>query len=193
MCSSFSRLLSRGARGVCAVFLPSDPTFPACEVNAPIIHLRKAAPEDVDSLHRVYIASRVQCVDCAPLARSDDEIEEWIRTTLIPRGTVTVAEIESKVAGFISTSNDGSCRWVDHLYVTPELLGKGVGSRLLAQALATLKKPIRLYTFQDNLAARDFYARHGFVALDYGDGSHNEEGCPDVLLEYRQAKENVNE
>ena len=82
-------------------------------MNSPSIHLRKAKAGDAASLYRVYISSRVQCVPCAPLARSDDEIETWIRTELVPGGGVTVAEIESEIAGFIATSNDGACRWVD--------------------------------------------------------------------------------
>ena len=40
---------------------------------------------------------------------------------------------------------------------------------------------MRLYAFQQNEAARRFYERHGFVAIAFGDGSTNEERCPDVL------------
>ena len=36
-----------------------------------------------------------------------------------------------------------------------------------------------LWTFQSNTAARRFYERHGFVAIDATDGQ-NEENAPDV-------------
>ncbi|MGE3511045.1 MAG: histone acetyltransferase, partial [Vicinamibacterales bacterium] len=31
---------------------------------------------------------------------------------------------------------------------------------------------------------RVFYERHGFVAVAFGDGSGNEERCPDILYEW---------
>jgi hypothetical protein len=37
-----------------------------------------------------------------------------------------------------------------------------------------------LWTFQANAPARRFYERHGFGAVEFGDGSGNEEGEPDV-------------
>ena len=66
------------------------------------------------------------------------------------------------------------------LYVHPDWLGRGVGSRLVE--LAKQQKPggLRLYTFQVNDRARRFYERHGFVAEWFGDGSANEERQPDV-------------
>jgi ribosomal protein S18 acetylase RimI-like enzyme len=51
--------------------------------------------------------------------------------------------------------------------------------------MANLTSPIRLYTFQENDGARRFYERHGFRAIEFGDGSNNEENCPDVLYEWR--------
>jgi ribosomal protein S18 acetylase RimI-like enzyme len=51
--------------------------------------------------------------------------------------------------------------------------------------LARLPRPVRLYTFAANTGARRFYERYGFVAIAYGDGSHNEERTPDVLYELR--------
>jgi hypothetical protein len=34
-----------------------------------------------------------------------------------------------------------------------------------------------------NAGARRFYERHGFSAIEFTDGSANEERCPDVLFE----------
>ena len=33
--------------------------------------------------------------------------------------------------------------------------------------------------------ARHFYEARGFEAIAFGDGSHNEERCPDILYEWR--------
>ena len=65
--------------------------------------------------------------------------------------------------------------------VDPTLVGNGIGSTLLAFAMAEFPKPIHLYTFQANVGARRFYERHGFVAIEFTEGQDNEELCPDVL------------
>jgi GNAT superfamily N-acetyltransferase len=70
--------------------------------------------------------------------------------------------------------------------VDPRVLGKGIGSVLLAHAIGTLARPIRLYTFQQNVGARRFYERHGFLAIEFTEGEDNEEKCPDVLYELRR-------
>ncbi|MFX3657743.1 MAG: GNAT family N-acetyltransferase [bacterium] len=69
------------------------------------------------------------------------------------------------------------------LYVAPDSVDHGVGTLLLRNALGRLSRPVRLYTFAENLRARAFYERHGFTAIAFGDGSGNEEGQPDVLYE----------
>jgi GNAT superfamily N-acetyltransferase len=85
-----------------------------------------------------------------------------------------------EVVGMMATSiDDQGLAWIDHLY----LVGQGIGSELLAPALKTLSRPIRLYTFEANHVARRFYGRQGFVPVRYGDGSSNEEGCQDVRYE----------
>lgn len=63
------------------------------------------------------------------------------------------------------------------------MVGQKIGSALLAHAIQTLAKPIRLYTFQQNTGARRFYERHGFHAIQFTEGEGNEEKCPDVLYE----------
>ena len=60
-----------------------------------------------------------------------------------------------------------------------------MGSRLLAHAKKQ-RRVLRLYTFQSNEPARDFYEKHGFRAVAFGDGTANEEGAPDVLYEWRR-------
>jgi ribosomal protein S18 acetylase RimI-like enzyme len=64
-------------------------------------------------------------------------------------------------------------------------VGQGIGTRWWELARSELPPPIRLYTFQCNQRARCFYERHGFKAITFGDGSGNEEKCPDVLYEWR--------
>ena len=78
---------------------------------------------------------------------------------------------------------DADYRWIDQLYASPAFWGRGIGAQLLRFAIAELSRPVRLYSFQANTRARNLYETHGFKAIEFGDGSGNEENCPDVLYE----------
>jgi GNAT superfamily N-acetyltransferase len=133
----------------------------------------------------VYLRSRKELVACAPLAHSDASVRGWVRERLIPTGRTTVALVDGAVVGFLSISSGAAGGWIEQLYLHPDWVGRGLGTQMLERARAELAPPIRLYTFQCNQRAREFYERRGFRAIKLGDGSGNEEGCPDVLYEWR--------
>lgn len=119
-----------------------------------------------------------------PMAHPDEAVREWIRRDLIPAGRTTVAIVDNRVVGFIAVSMDADGGWIDQLYVHPTWVGRGIGTALLDLARRQLSTPLRLYTFQVNRRARRFYERRGFRPVAFGDGSSNEEKCPDVLYEW---------
>jgi len=147
------------------------------------LFLRTAKLADAPAVANVYLASRATFLAYAPLAHSDADIRMWIETKLIPDASVSVAEVGGEVVGFVATAIDGPLLWLDQLYVRPDSVGLGLGSKLLEHALAGITQPVRLYTFQANTGARRFYERHGFKAVQFSDGQSNEEKCPDVLYE----------
>lgn len=149
------------------------------------VELRPATLDDASVVADVYLRSRKELVAFAPLARSDDDVRDYVGGRLIPLGQTTVAVVDGQVVGLMAVSRTDGVGWIEHLYLHPAWVRRGIGTRLLEQARRQLSPPIRLYTFQDNHAARAFYERHGFVAIAYGDGSGNEERCPDVLYEWR--------
>ena len=148
------------------------------------VDFRRAVPSDAESVAEVYLRSRKELVACAPLVHSDECVRGWVREHLIPAGRTTVAVVDDRIVGFSSVAMAGDCGWIEQLYLHPAWIGRGVGTALLARARAELSPPIRLYTFQCNTRARDFYERRGFRAVKLGDGSGNEEKCPDVLYEW---------
>ena len=75
--------------------------------------------------------------------------------------------------------------WIEQLYVAPDRLGQGIGSRLVDLAKTRSPDGLTLWTFQVNERARRFYERHGFVAVELTDGSGNEERQPDVRYEWK--------
>ncbi|MGH7489525.1 MAG: GNAT family N-acetyltransferase [bacterium] len=143
--------------------------------------MRAATAEDAPHVAEVLLSSRKAFLPYACSAHTDNEVHQWVRETLIPSGGVTVACVGTSIVGVLSTERASSVSWVNQLYIAPSHVGQSIGSRLLGHALALLASPVQLYTFQANTRARSFYERHGFKAIAFGDGSANEEHCPDVL------------
>lgn len=146
--------------------------------------LRRARAGDAHEIADIYLSGRHTFLPYAPLAHPDDEVRAWVATTMLPAQEVWLAEQAGAALGFVALARDAEAGWIEQLYLRPAAVGRGVGSALLAHALARLGPPVRLYTFQPNLGARRFYERHGFRAIAFGDGTGNEEGCPDVLYEW---------
>jgi len=72
-----------------------------------------------------------------------------------------------------------------HIYLDAASTGRGIGTELLDLAKTRLPGGFTLWTFQQNEGARRFYERHGLHAIEFGDGSGNEERVPDVKYEWR--------
>jgi ribosomal protein S18 acetylase RimI-like enzyme len=149
------------------------------------IFLRQASLEDAKAISNIYLASRKKFVSFAPLAHSDESIHKWVIETLIPAGQVIVAEKDAIIVGMLALSKSKDIGWIDQLYLSPEVVGQGIGSLLVEAAKTKLGSPIRLHVFQENVKARRFYEKHGFQIVKLTDGSQNEENCPDVLYEWK--------
>ena len=150
-----------------------------------IVEFRAATVADAAEVAEVYLRSRKELVACAPLAHPDDGVRNWIRHKLIPAGRTTVAVVDGRVVGLMAVATHTDCSWITHLYLHPDWIARGIGTQFLERARRDLPRPIRLYTFRDNHRARRFYERYRFEAIAFGDGSGNEERCPDVLYEWR--------
>ena len=99
-----------------------------------------------------------------PPSHPDDDVRVWLATVMMPTHEVWVAtEPDGRVVAFLALSDD----MIDQLYVTPDRIGTGIGSRLIATAKARRPDGLDLYCFQANTRARTFYEHHGFVAAVY--------------------------
>ena len=147
------------------------------------IEIRTATNDDAESVHRVLNASRIEFLPYAPSAHTVEEDRHWVSQTLIPTGRVELADLSGITVGVVATSVSGEAGWVDQLYVLPGYTNQGVGTALLTHSLSNLPRPVRLWTFQENKRAINFYTRHGFSEVTRTNGEGNEERCPDVLLE----------
>jgi ribosomal protein S18 acetylase RimI-like enzyme len=76
--------------------------------------------------------------------------------------------------------------WIAQLQVDPDRFRQGIGSALVRHA-QTLQSELQLWCFQQNGAARAFYARHGFTAVEFTNGEGNAEKTPDARYIWRRS------
>ncbi|MEV7301107.1 GNAT family N-acetyltransferase [Streptomyces clavifer] len=148
------------------------------------IRLRAATSEDAEAVTRVFLDSRAAVLPYLSRVHSDEETRAWITHVLLPGSRTWVAEDGAgELLGFASLDGDE----LDQLYLRPDALRRGIGTRLLDRVKAASRGELSLYTFRRNTAACAFYEQHGFVAVAYDDGSRNEEREPDVQYRWTAA------
>ncbi len=143
--------------------------------------LRPATAADAPAVAALMIECRLALMPFAPSAHSDDETRQWVAQALIPAGGVTVATLQGDIVGVVASQVADGTGWVQQLMVDPQQVKCGIGHALLAHALQGLPRPVQLWTFQANWAARRFYERQGWRAVAFTDGAGNEDHVPDVL------------
>jgi len=89
-------------------------------------------------------------------------------------GCILLARQHTQAVGMVnllytvSTALGGRVALLEDMLVLPEQRNRGVGSRLIQQAIITAKQHgclrITLLTDQDNIKAQGFYQKHGFNA-----------------------------
>lgn len=140
--------------------------------------IRRAIPEDAEAVALLHDAVRKACLPYLPDLHDPASILGYFRNRVFPTSQVWVAETDALV---------GYCAfrpgWVDHLYIRPERHGQGLGTALLAKAMAA-NTHLQLWTFLRNTNAIGFYRARGFRVARETDGDDNEEREPDVLMEW---------
>ena len=140
------------------------------------VTLRPAAPEDIDAVVVVQMASRGAAA-MPPGIHPEHEVREWL-TERHRHDAIWVAEVGGAVAAYARFT----ATWLDDLYVAPDRAGQGLGTALLDLVKAQRPDGFCLWVFEMNTPARAFYARHGLVELERTDGSGNEEKQPDIKM-----------
>ncbi len=133
----------------------------------PKIQLRLAESEDLPKLAALWIASWQEAMPAINFA----ERQRWFfghMHSLHAAGSVTVCALggPETIVGFVSI--DPATAYLDQLAVAPALKGAGVGRLLLNEAVRISPKGIIVDVNADNLRARAFYEREGFVKIAEG-------------------------
>ncbi len=158
-----------GLEGVLRVLQPGEPK------------LRQVRHTDAPDCAQVFLRSRAFGVADVPLVHDERDVRRWMADEIVGRTDMWVAELDGTIVGLLVLSPG----WVEHLYLDPAWIGRGLGDRFMAIAKDRQPAGLQLWTFQVNDAARRFYVRHGFVEQERTDGAGNEERAPDVRLEWR--------
>ncbi len=111
--------------------------------------VRRARPEDAEAVADVFLAARAAAMPYLPDLHTAEETRAWIRDVVLAEHEVRVVDVDGAVVGFLALGADT----VEHLYVRPELQGRGIGSALLDLAKELRLDGFRLWVFQRNLGA----------------------------------------
>jgi GNAT superfamily N-acetyltransferase len=153
-----------GLEGVLRAVQPGEPT------------IRQATVADAPRCAHVYMRSKSYALPEVPEPHTEAEVAEWMADQAFAKMDAWVAEVDGVIVGQMMLAPG----WIQHLYVDPSWMGRGVGDRLLGLARQRQPGELQLWAFQSNLGARRFYERHGFHAVEFTDGSGNPERWPDV-------------
>jgi putative acetyltransferase len=138
--------------------------------------IRQIGNDDLDQVLDVWLRASIQAHAFIGeqfwRARLDD-----MRSVYLPAASSCVFEREGALAGFYSVYADALAA----LFVDPDSQGAGIGSLLLAHA-KTGRNRLDLSVYSANHAARRFYERHGFVALEERPDAHT--GHPETLMRW---------
>ncbi len=103
-------------------------------------------------------------------------------TRMAAEQEVWVWEEDDRILGFAAIDGEDE---IPALYVAPDVQSRGIGTALFEHLKQRRPRGFRFWVFQQNARARRFYERRGAVAIDFTDGSGNEEREPDALYEWR--------
>ena len=98
------------------------------------VEIRRAVPEDAETLSRIAFAAK------AHWGYPERWMERWrggltITPEFIRRNVVHVATVRGEPAGFYALVGEGPRIVLEHLWVLPERMGSGVGRALFEHAL----------------------------------------------------------
>ena len=164
---SWSEAIAMAEPGLEGVLRSAQPGLPS---------IRRAKVADAPACARVYTRSKAFAMPEVPEPHTETEVAGWMAEVAIPTMDVWVADLDGVVVGQVMLEPG----WLHHLYIDPSWMGRGLGDKIVDLVRQRQPRDLQLWAFQSNARARRFYERHGFQAVEFTDGSGNEERWPDV-------------
>lgn len=105
--------------------------------------------------------------------------ERW-RQELVAKASITVAEQDSVLAGFVTI--EPATGYLDQIVVAPELWGGDLARLLLDEAKHISPSQVTLHVNVDNARAIRFYEKQGFAVA--GEEKNPRSGAPIYLMRW---------
>ncbi|MEU8802522.1 GNAT family N-acetyltransferase [Spirillospora sp. NPDC048819] len=143
--------------------------------------IRRAGDSDAAEMADVWLRSFTAALPTVQRPHDDAQVREWFASVVVPAHESWVAVADGGLVGLLVLDHSE----LEQLYLDPQWRGQGLGDRFVDLAKRQRPDGLHLWTFQVNGPARRFYERHGFVAVEWTDGRHNEENEPDIRYMWR--------
>lgn len=127
-----------------------------------MMNIRFFNETDRSTLREIYFESRIHAFPW--IKRYLFQIDDFERDT--EDEVIWVATEHDQPVGFISVWKPEN--FIHNLFVRPDMLGRGIGSALLREALNHIGRPAALKCVAQNTSARKFYLSKGWKVM--GDG-----------------------
>lgn len=140
----------------------------AKEASQPEPNVRLATRDDALEISRVILEAFGEIRDRYNAeAFADVTPDEERVASRFDEGVLWVAEVDGRIVGTVSLSNEPEGLYVRSMAVLPEYQGRGIGHKLLdalhEYAAKSGAKRIFLYTLPFQLGARELYEKHGYA------------------------------
>ncbi|BAZ17780.1 GCN5-related N-acetyltransferase [Calothrix sp. NIES-4071] len=131
-----------------------------------MVTIRYYTENDLDTVVTLWYKS---WSNMFPELKHPQPFEAWkfrFKNDLAINSTAWVAENQSRIVGFIVINQIKGI--LEQIFVDVDVQGIGIGTALLNKAKRICPLGLSLTTLQQNLQARKFYEKHGFVAGKLG-------------------------
>jgi GNAT superfamily N-acetyltransferase len=122
---------------------------------------RPLTEADIAGISRVHRQACLIAYSFMGWDYSEQAVHDWYAEKFRTWDWGLVAE-DKEVVGFVTTSG----ALLDQLFVEPGHQGAGIGTVLLTTAIARMPPSITLNVLEGNVAAQQFYQRHGFWQIN---------------------------
>jgi putative acetyltransferase len=150
-------------------------------VSGTAFTLRPYVPADEDAAIELWRRTWQQHYPHLDFAARVDWWRERWRNELVPTATITVAEANGKLVGFVTV--DPQTGYLDQIVVAPETWGARIAPALMAEAKRMSPRGLDLKVNADNSRAIRFYEKNGFAIA--GDDVNPLSGAPILKMSWR--------
>jgi GNAT superfamily N-acetyltransferase len=144
-------------------FFPWTKQLALSPVNERLLRMQivRATPEDADTLTEIAHAAKRHW------GYPERWIQNWrdiltIRPEIITASVAYCAMDDARVRGFYLLSNEGDGLHLDHLWIVPDAMGRGIGRSLFEHAVDQARRlSHRTFKIEADPNAESFYTRMG--------------------------------